>query len=130
MTHVGGRLNADNNTLLRVVSRVAPSESELKRNGIRRFSLVLGHEVNVPLRRASIQMPHERSDLIPSLPLSHKNRNERMTQGVVTVEPFECSVLDQFLEESIRPVTPSLLALGEPERTRFSREQMRIGLKF
>ena len=76
MTHVGGRLNADNNTLLLVVSRVAPSESELKRNGIRRFSLVLGHEVNVPLRRASIQMPHERSDLIPSFSLSYQNRDE------------------------------------------------------
>ena len=46
-------------------------ESKLKRDRIRRLPFVLGHEMNVSLRRTSIKMPHKRSDLIPSLSLSH-----------------------------------------------------------
>ena len=63
--------------------------SELKRDRILCIPLVLGHEVNVSLRRPAIQMPDKRSDLIPCFALCYQNRDKRVPQGMVSVQPFE-----------------------------------------
>ena len=46
-------------------TRSSSPASRLKRDRICRLSLVLGHDVYVPLRRSAIQMPYESRDLIP-----------------------------------------------------------------
>lgn len=50
--------------------------SEIERNGVGRFPLVLRHEVNVPLRRSLIQMAHKGCDLVPRFALCHQDRDE------------------------------------------------------
>ena len=55
------------------------------------------------------QMAHERSNLVPGLSLGHQNRNERVPQGVITIQPLEVRVLHQLLEQTIRLVATTLL---------------------
>ena len=64
--------------------------------------------MDVSLGRSSIQMPNECGDLVPRLPLSHEDRDERVTEGVVPVQTFEIRALDELLEESIRLVASPL----------------------
>ena len=67
--------------------------SQLERERIRRLPLILRHEVNVSLSRPLVQMSHKRRDLIPGLALGHQDRDERVPQGVVSIQPFEMRVL-------------------------------------
>ena len=64
--------------------------------------------MNISLGRPTIKMTDKRSNLVPSLPLSYQNRNKRVTQRVVTVQPLELSPFDQLLEEPIRSIAPAL----------------------
>lgn len=94
---------------LRVTPSILSVWSELKRNRIRSFPFISRHEVNVSLRHSSIHMVHECGNLIPHLPLSNQDRNERVSQYVISVQSFKVRTPDNLLEESIRLVTPSLL---------------------
>ena len=54
-------------------------------------------------------MPGEGRDLIPRLALSNQDRDERMTQGVVSVQRLIFRSVNELLQQSIRPVIPALL---------------------
>lgn len=57
--------------------------SKLKGHRFNRHPLVLRHEMNVSLRRPSIQMPDKRCYLIPCFSLTHQTQSERIPQGMI-----------------------------------------------
>ena len=64
--------------------------------------------MDVSLGRPLVQMSDKRRNLIPCLPLRHQDRDERVPEGVVSVQAFKIRALDQLLKKPIRLVASSL----------------------
>ena len=88
---------------------IVPQSLELKRNRVDRLPLLLRNEMNISLRRPPVQMAHKSSNLVPRFALGHQDRDERMPQRMKSIQAPELGALDQFLEEPVRPITPTLL---------------------
>ena len=65
--------------------------------------------MNVTLSSPATQVADKCRNLVPGLTLRNQDRNERVPQRVVTIQPLEICALDQFLEQPICSVTPALL---------------------
>ena len=82
---------------------------KVKRNRVDGLPLLLRNEMNISLRGPPVQMTHKSSNLVPSLALRHQDRYERVSQGMKSIQPVELGPLDQFLEEPVSSITPTLL---------------------